>query len=313
MFGPGVELTAEIILGEIWQYHKEWEEDGDWWWGICNPYKGIPVGYDVNVFNDAEGEPFRAVVYQLEKDGEGGFAIATDDVVLVFPVPTEEEYEKEIMMDMNKFRVEKNSPAELKLEALREILDLDMTCIIGPHTIKATMPQDDGAYTTVVAESTRKNVYSVQVYEGRELSKHIRKEMMDIQIKKNGGIVSTTGIEVLTLIEAMNYALIHPGVVMIDASRPIARTIKYNQETLKIEVSDSQLLSNTKATAKTWVVRPHASRTARLMAMHEASYFNGKLVSVDGKKDMLVSIGDHNITGDGSEYMVGVYKIDKEV
>ncbi len=312
MFGPEVVLTPEIVLGEIWQYRKEWERDADWWWGICRPYKDIPVGYDVNVFNDAEGEPFRAVVYQLAKKNKEGHASPTNNVVFVFSIPTKEEYEKETIMDRNTFKIEKKSPAELKLKALREILDLDIQNIIGADISTATIPQDDGAFTTVVSKATPNNIYSVYVYEGRETCKSIRKEMMSIKIKGNGQIMSSIGIEVFSLVEAMNHALMYPGIVMIDTSKTIDRTIKYNQETLKIETSDSLLLLNTAAAAKTWIVRPHVSRTVKLMTMHEASYFNGKLVAVDGKKDMLVSIGDKSITDDGTEYMVGVFRVDKE-
>lgn len=84
-------LTSEIIMKEIEKYRHEWERDGDWWWGISKPYKGVPVGYDVNIHQTSAEDPFTATVYQLRKDDNRDISIATDEVIFVFPVPTREE------------------------------------------------------------------------------------------------------------------------------------------------------------------------------------------------------------------------------
>jgi hypothetical protein len=306
-----IELTPEMVLWEIWKFHEEWEESGDWWWGTSTPFKGIPVGYDVNVFHDAEGEPFKGVVYQLAKDEEEGYSKSTDEIVFAFPVPTKEEYEREFMIDMDTFVVCKKTKQELKFEALQEILSIDMDSVIDRNTKSATYPQAEEMYTIVIAASARKDTYSAQVYEGTETRKSLRKEMMDVQIKSDGTIVSCGGLEVYSLAEAIEYAAKHPGKTLSDASC-VGRTIKCNKDTLKIEVSESELLVKVNPLLKTWVEKPSSFRTAKLMAMHEATYFNGKLVAIDGKENMLVGIGDGLITCDGSEYLVGVYRIDKE-
>ncbi|RLF43363.1 MAG: hypothetical protein DRN17_06470 [Thermoplasmata archaeon] len=309
-------LTPEIILDEIWEFHKEWEDENDWWWGKQKRYKDVPVGYDVNVFNDAEGEPFRAVVYQLKEEDRCGYSMSTDDVIFVFPVPTEEEYKREKMeelLKMNAFKVEKRSVKELKVEALGMVLDLDFTQLLSEHAVKGTVTETSGEYSIVFAEAPRPNVYSVQVYEGRETRKPLRKEMLDMHITSDGNIVTLTGLPIFDLADALRYATENPGVVLIDASKPILHEISFNESRKRIETSNTNILTSTDATRKVWVTRPDTARTARLMVIHEASYFNGRLVSVDGKEDMLVNIGDNNITNDGTEYLVAVYRVDKEV
>ena len=99
--GEDILLTSSIVMDEVWQYRKEWEESGDWWWGTTKPYKDIPYGYDVNICNDAKGEPFRAIIYKLAAKDAAGIATTTDQTVFVFLVPTEEEYESKKVKELN--------------------------------------------------------------------------------------------------------------------------------------------------------------------------------------------------------------------
>jgi len=316
MRGENVDLTSDIVLGEIWQYRKEWEKSGDWWWGTTKSYKGIPYGYDVNICNDAEGEPFRATIYKLASKDAAGIATTTDQAVFVFPVPTKKEYELERMLDMNNFTIDHKSKEELKAEAIRDILNLDLTMMIGPCTIEARMQQDDGAYNTVVSmdeTDESNNIYSVKVYEGLETEKTLRTELMDVRIDRDGYIVSATGIDIMSYLDAMQYATKNKGAIMVDMASPIERTICYDQDTDRLCISDTNTIENTDPAIKTWMVKPQTVESATLLAIHEASYLNGRLVSIKGQQDMFVSVGNNCIDDDNTEYLVAVYKVDKSI
>lgn len=313
MFGENVDLTDSIVLGEIWQYSKEWEKSGDWWWSTTKPYKDLPYGYDVNVYHDGEGEPFRAVIYKLGPKDSEGIATATDKTAFVFAVPTKEEYELERMLDMNNFAIEHKSKEELKAEAVRDILNLDLTMMIVTCTIETIVQQDDGAYNMIVSIDEGSNIYSVKVYEGLQTDKTLREELIDVRIDKDGYIVSATGIDIMSYLDAMQYATKHKGAIMVDMASPIERTIYYDQDTDRLCISDSNTIENTDPTIKTWIVKPQTAKSASLMALHEASYFNGKLVSIEGQQDMLVSVGDNLIADDNTEYLVAVYRVNKSI
>ena len=300
-------------MGEIEQYREEWERDGDWWWGITNPYFETPNGYDVNIFHDAEGEPFRAVVYQLDPAGDDGFAVPTDELVFVFSVPTREEFQEECMLGMKKFAVEKKSVEALKVEALRGILDLDIGCVVSSIATRVEMPQEHKEYTVVVTPARQRDMFSVQVYQGVDTRKETRVEWLDLNIHVTEGIKSASGIKVFNLIEAMDYVTTNPGEHLVDASKPIRRTVLFDRTCKVIGFSDGATMRNTNPLLKIWIKEPKQAKSASLMALHNASYFNGKLVSVEGKKDVLVNIGDNLITDDGSEYLVAVYRVDKEL
>ena len=312
MPGENVDLTSDIVLGEIWQYRKGWEENGDWWWGTTKPYKDLPYGYDVNVCHDADGEPFRAVIYKLGPKDAAGVATTTYQTVFVFPVPTKEEYELEGMLDMNNFAIKHKSKEELKAEAVRDILNLDLTMIIEPCTAEARMQQDDGAYNMVVSMDEGSKIYSVKVYEGLQTGKNLRTELMDVQIDKDGYIVTATGIDIMSYLDAMQYATKNKGAIMVDMTTgPIERTIYYDKDTDRLCMSDNSTIENTDPTIRTWIVKPQTAESASLMVLHEASYFNGRLVSIKGQQDMFVNVGDNLIADDNTEYLVAVYRVNK--
>jgi len=305
-------LTESIVMGEIEQYREEWERDGDWWWGITNKYSNAPYGYDVNVYQEEEGGPLKAVAYKLGPAGADGIPSATwtyGDIVLMYMVPTKEEYKERSMLDINNFKIDKKTMGEIKASAIEEALDIDYSTALSCHARKATRASKDCSYTLSFARGSIKNEYAIQVYEGT----NTRCEYLILNMFiRDGSVTRSDGLKVYSLVEAMANIEKNHHVKMIDLSNN-RRSMSYDYDEDRIVFGDGATMRNAKVSKRVWIEEPDTARSASLMALHRASYYNGKLVSVDGKKDMLVSIGDCNISGNNDdEYLVAVYKVNKE-
>jgi thiol-disulfide isomerase/thioredoxin len=80
-------LTPVLIMDEIAQYSDEWMEEGDWWFGLEEPFENARNGFDVHLYREEEGMPITATVYPINREkGEEYPSTDYEEVIFSFEI-----------------------------------------------------------------------------------------------------------------------------------------------------------------------------------------------------------------------------------